>query len=83
MSIIIGILLTAIGVTLVIKTEWFLNNFGRISWFEEKFGSSGGSRFGYKLLGLVLIFLGIIAMTGSGNSFMSWLLGPLLKYNRP
>ncbi len=82
MSIVLGLLIFAIGILLVLKSDWFLNNFGRISWFEEVFGSSGGSRLGYKLIGFVFIFIGIIFMTGSGNSFMTWLLGPLMKYNQ-
>jgi len=83
MSIFIGILITAIGAFLIIRTEWFLNNFGRIAWFEEKLGSEGGSRFGYKLIGVILLLIGIIAMTGSGNAFLNWLLSPLIKYNQP
>ena len=79
----LGLLITAAGTFLVMKTEWFLNNFGRLSWFEDKLGSSGGSRLGYKLIGIVIIFVGIIFLTGSGNSFMLWLLSPLMKYNQP
>jgi len=82
MSIIIGIIVTAIGAILIIKTEWFLNNLGRIRWFEEKLGSEGGSRLGYKLIGILCLVVGIIAMTGSSNEFMGWLLSPLLRYNK-
>jgi len=81
--IILGLLITAAGVSLVIQTEWFLNNFGRIAWFEDKLGTEGGSRLGYKLVGIVLIFIGIIVLTGSGNSFMAWLVSPLTQYNQP
>ncbi|MBN2854366.1 hypothetical protein JXK06_02415 [Patescibacteria group bacterium] len=81
MHIVFGIILLAIGALLTIKTEWFLNNFGRITWFEGQFGSSGGSRLGYKLIGFVFLFLGIIFITGSGGSFVNWFLGPLIKYN--
>jgi len=83
MSIFIGILLAVGGVFLIVKTEWFINNFGRIGWFEEKMGPDGGSRFGYKLIGIILLTVGIIVMTGSGNELMHWLLSPLLKYNQP
>ena len=83
MTIFIGILITIAGAALIIKTEWFLNNFGRIAWFEEKLGSDGGSRLGYKLIGILFLFVGIIVMTGSGNDFLSWLLSPLLKYSQP
>ncbi len=77
-----GILMLAAGIFLVIKTEWFLNNFGSIAWFDANLGSEGGSRLGYKLVGIVLIFLGVIMATGSGDNFMAWLLAPLMKYNR-
>ena len=82
MNIVIGLIMLAIGASLTIKTEWFLNSFGSMNWFEDKFGSSGGSRFGYKLIGFIFLFLGIIFITGSGNSFMAWLLEPLLRYNQ-
>ncbi len=81
--VLLGIVITAAGVFLVMKTEWFINNFGRIAWFEDKFGSEGGSRLGYKLVGLLAVFIGIVVMTGSGPDFMQWLLAPLLRYSQP
>lgn len=77
----IGAAAIAAGTFLVIKTEWFVYNFGRIAWFEANLGSDGGSRLGYKLVGIIFIIIGIITITGSGNAFMHWLLAPLLKYN--
>lgn len=71
----------AAGVFLVVKTEWFLSNFGRIAWFEDKLGTEGGSRLGYKLVGIAFLILGIIVMTGSGGEFGQWALSPLLKYS--
>ena len=81
MKIIGGILILLAGVLLVVKSDWFLNNFGRIVWFEKILGTSGGTRLGYKLLGVIFIILGVIFITGSGDGFMSWFLGPILKYN--
>ncbi|MFA5109168.1 MAG: hypothetical protein WC458_01305 [Patescibacteria group bacterium] len=82
MSIFIGLLILVGGAFLTVRTEWMVNNFGRIAWFEEKLGSEGGSRLGYKLIGLIGIFIGIVVMTGSGDDLMRWLLGPILKYNQ-
>jgi hypothetical protein len=82
-QIILGAIMTAAGAFLVIRTEWIINNFGRIAWFEAKLGSDGGSRLGYKLIGIIVLIIGIIVMTGSGDSFMEWLLSPLLKYSQP
>ncbi|MDD3285257.1 MAG: hypothetical protein PHG95_01305 [Patescibacteria group bacterium] len=76
--IIIGLIILAVGAVLIIKTEWFLQNFGRISWFEDKLGSEGGSRLGYKLLGVIAIFIGIVLMSGNGSNFFTWLLSPLI-----
>ncbi len=76
--IILGLIVIAIGALLVIKTEWFVQNFGRVAWFEDKLGSEGGSRLGYKLLGILAIFIGIVLMSGNGNNFFSWLLSPLI-----
>lgn len=76
--IVLGIIVLVIGVVLVLKTEWFMQNFGRISWFEQTFGTEGGSRLGYKLLGLVAIFIGIVMFSGNGSNFFLWLLSPLI-----
>lgn len=83
MQIIVGILMTLAGASLVLKTEWYLQTFGRIAWFDEKLGSEGGSRLGYKLMGVLVLFIGIILMTGSGDSFMGWVVSPLTKYSNP
>ncbi len=82
MSIFVGILLLVGGTLIVIKTEWLLQNFGRIAWFEAKLGSEGGSRLGYKLIGVAFIIIGIISLTGSGQGFAEWIFSPLLKYNK-
>ena len=71
MFIILGLLIIGVRVLLIAKTEWFINNFGRIAWFEDKLGTDGGSRLGYKLVGIVLILLGMIVMTGSSGEFLS------------
>ncbi len=78
MTIILGLLIAAAGAILVVKTEWFLQNFGRIAWFEDKLGTEGGSRLGYKLVGIIAIFIGIVLMSGNGLNFFTWILGPLI-----
>lgn len=78
-QIILGIIIIIAGFGMVVKTEWLINNFGRMAWFEDKLGAEGGTRLGYKLIGLIAIFIGIIVMTGSGPSFFGWLLSPLIR----
>ena len=75
MAILFGIVLSLIGVALVIKTEWWLQNFGTISWAEEHLGINGGSRLMYKIIGIVLIFFGFLLITGLFDSFLGGTLG--------
>jgi len=83
MNILIGLVIASIGVFLVIKSEAMLNAFGRIEFFEHYLGAEGGSRLGYKLVGMLAIFIGILVMTNLIGGFMEWLLAPLLRYSRP
>jgi len=61
---IVGILIIVAGVILVIKTEWFIQNFGTSAWAEQHLGTSGGTRLMYKLVGLAMIILSVMGMTG-------------------
>ncbi len=79
MNIIIGLLVIAVGSLMVIKSEAFLSNFGRISFFDKYFGTEGGSRLGYKLVGMLIIFIGILVTTDMIGGFMEWLLSPLIN----
>lgn len=74
----IGICLVLIGVALVIKSEWFLQNFGTNAWAEDKLGTSGGTRLMYKLLGIISIFLGFLAITNMIQGFLLGTVGKLL-----
>ncbi len=53
-----------VGFLMTWKTEWIIENFGKLPWPEEHLGSSGGTRLFYKLIGILLIILGFMAMTG-------------------
>lgn len=83
MQIILGLIITAIGALIVIKSETMLNACGRIAWFEERFGMEGGSRLGYKLIGLLVAFIGILMATGLIGGFIEWVVSPLTRYNQP
>ncbi|MCX6745257.1 MAG: hypothetical protein NTX82_07090 [Candidatus Parcubacteria bacterium] len=75
---IFGFILFAIGPWLILKTEWFVQNFGRNSWAEEHLSTSGGTRFFYKLLGLIMVFIGLTMMFDLFGGIVFWALGPLL-----
>jgi hypothetical protein len=82
MNIIVGLIIIVIGFLVVAKSEWLLNNFGHIGFFEQHLGMEGGSRLGYKLIGLLAVFIGILIATNLIGGFLGWLLSPLLKYNK-
>ena len=68
---IIGILMIIGGFLMVWKSFSLLKTFGRIDWAEEKWGV-GASNLIYKLLGLMLITIGIMVFANLlGPSFMS------------
>lgn len=81
--IILGLVITAVGVFIIVKTEGILSNFGRIEFFERHLGTEGGSRLGYKLVGLLAVFIGMMIMTNMIGGLMQWILSPLLKFSQP
>lgn len=82
MFILIGFAITALGFLIVIKSEWMLNNFGRIGWFDQHLGLNGGSRLGYKLVGMAIIFIGFLVFTNMIGGFLNWIMSPLTKFNK-
>jgi len=72
-----GIAGVAIGLVIVIKTEWFLENFGTIEWAEQHMGTSGGTRMFYKLIGIGIILIGFLAATGMLGGFFLGTVGRL------
>ena len=64
MRILLGLGILIVGVLITLKSEWLFQNFGTIAWFEAKFHSSGGGRFGYKIIGILTAFIGIMILTG-------------------
>ena len=70
MKYFVGIIAIGVGVLLVIKTEWFVQSFGTNAWAEQHLGTSGGTRLLYKFIGLAIIVVAMLGITG--------LLGPVI-----
>lgn len=60
--ILIGILVAIGGYLMVWKTQFFLEALGTVDWAERNLGA-GGSRMLYKLIGIVIILIGFLAIT--------------------
>jgi hypothetical protein len=78
MRIIFGLVIFGVGALMVVKSESLLSAFGSINFFEKHLGTEGGSRLGYKLIGLLVIFIGMLIATNMINGFMEWILSPLI-----
>jgi hypothetical protein len=77
--IIFGIIISLFGSWIIVQTDKWLGFFGRIEFFERHLGAEGGSRMGYKLIGIIFIFLGVLIITGLFQGFANWVLSPLIK----
>jgi hypothetical protein len=77
LRIIVGILGTALGLSMLLKTEWYLQMIGRNEWAERHFGFEGGSRLLYKLIGFAIILLSWIYAFNWMNNLLEFFLGGL------
>ncbi|MBI2633572.1 MAG: hypothetical protein HYW78_04300 [Parcubacteria group bacterium] len=79
MRTLIGPLIIIAGVIMVFKSEWFLRTFGRVAWAEKNLGLEGGTRFFYKLLGLLVVLFGILIFTGLWNDLLNSFAGLFIR----
>jgi len=75
-----GIIVIVIGTMVVIKTERILEVAGRNTWAETKLGSWGGTRFMWKMIGLIVVFVGLLITT---NMFGGFVEGTIVKWLVP
>ena len=62
--ILIGLIGMAIGILMVLKTETLLGFTGHIGWIEEHLRGFGGTRMFYNLLGILIVLVSLMYMTG-------------------
>ena len=81
-QIIVGIIGIVAGCIMVIKSEWLLSAFGRVNWAEIHLGTEGGTRFFYKLIGIITIFVSLLIMTGMIEGVIVAIFSPLFGGSR-
>lgn len=81
--ILLGLVCIAVGTAMVMKTEGLVSAFGSIYFFDKYLGAEGGTRLGYKLIGLFIIFIGALIATNMIDGFLMWILGPLINRQAP
>ncbi len=62
------------GAFMIIKTEWIVDNFGASSWAE---GKGIGSRFLYKMVGLAIILIALLGVSGLLAKIILGIFSPL------
>ena len=78
MRIIIGIILIVAGFLMTWKTSDLVGFTGQSTWAEAHLGTEGGTYLMYKLIGIGLIILGLLAVTGLYQGFLEATVGRLL-----
>lgn len=63
MGFVVALLAAVAGFLMIIKTDDVIGFFGRVGWAERHLGSGGSISF-YKLLGVLLIVLAMLWVTG-------------------
>lgn len=81
LRILLGLAIAAAGTFLVVKTKIFLDFFGHSQWADAKFGG-GGSNLMYKVIGLVLAFIGFMVATNLWDAFLGATVGSLFGFDR-
>lgn len=76
--ILLGLAVSGVGVLMVFKSDTLLEWFGSVDWAEEKLGS-GQSRFFYKVLGILVAFLGIFIMTNIISEILGGVAGLFVR----
>lgn len=69
--------MVAVGVLMIIKTESIIQSVGTSDWAESKFGTSGGTRMMYKIIGIIVIILSLMGLTGQLGGFVLAVFGRL------
>ena len=82
MRIIAGILMMAIGFLMAWKATAIIDFTGRNTWAESHLGTEGGTYLLCKLIGLAVIFSGIMVATGLWQGFFAATVGALFTPGR-
>ena len=79
MKYFLSFLVIAVGFLMVWKSDWIVNNFGRVNWAEKYLGYDGGSRLFWKLMGVIVIILAMMYMFGFIEGVISAIFSPLFR----
>jgi hypothetical protein len=80
-GLLVGLAMVGFGLLTLKYTFWLHNTTGPQSWIERYLGS--GSTYGvYKILGVLLVIIGVLVGTGFGDNVMGFFFAPLVNIFR-
>ena len=77
MSYLISLIGIAVWAVIVIYSEKIYQAFGAVPWAEAHLGTEGGSRLFYKLIGVAVIFVFFLYVSGILQNLAVSFLGPI------
>ena len=72
LKILVFILVFIVGLCFLVYAEPLVRTFGKSSWAEAHFQTSGGSYLLWKIVGIILMILGFLFLVGG----LDWLFWP-------
>lgn len=81
MRVLWGLVLALFGLSLTLRTHWYIDFLGPVDWFEYKIGP-GGTRLVYKIFGTIIVIAGFLVMTNLWGRFLNASLGSIIPAPR-
>ena len=76
--ILIGLVVIGLGFIMVYRPRFFIEFMGHQAWLEKIIQVSD-DELAYKILGIIIIFIGALILTGLITNLLGFLLGPILR----
>jgi len=76
--ILIGAIVCAVGFFMVYRPKYFFDFLGRQAWVEKIF-SVNDQELAYKIIGMIVIFVGVLIMTNIIYDLLGWALSPIIN----
>jgi len=79
--ILIGAIICVVGFFMVYRPRYFLDFLGEQAWVEKIF-SINDQELAYKIIGMIVILVGVLVMTNIIYDLMAWFFSPIINAGR-
>lgn len=81
LRIIIGLIVAVVGFFMVYRPRFFFDFLGEQAWVAKIF-SVNDQELAYKIIGIIVIFIGVLIMTNIIYDLLGWALSPIINAGR-